>query len=71
MIEVILTGLTGVLARAEAEDPEAALVAGRTLWEDHQDHYAGRLSLAFIVDGSLLCDGVTLDDVGRSLAVTA
>jgi hypothetical protein len=71
MIEVTLSDLTGVLAWAEAEDAEAALVAARTLYADHQACYYGRLALSFLVDGALILGGVSLADISSSLAAVA
>jgi hypothetical protein len=71
MIEVILRDLSGVLARAEADDPEAALVAARTLYADHQAAYYGRLTLSFEVEGALILGGVSLADISSSLMAVA
>jgi hypothetical protein len=55
MIDVIVTGcLAGYEARAEAPDPESAVVAARTLWDDAQDAalgYVNRCVIVFKVDG--------------------
>jgi hypothetical protein len=69
MIEIILSDITGVLAWAEAEDPEAALLAARTLVDDEGDQYYGSLSLSFLVDGSLLCKGLSLSQLSGPLAL--
>lgn len=68
MIEIVVSDLSGVLARAEAEDPEAALVAARTLYQDHSDRYYGRLNVSFLVEGSLIAGGVGLAAIGSALA---
>jgi hypothetical protein len=70
MIEVILSDMTGVLARVfDIEDPAVALIAARTLWEDAgRDGYHGRLSLDFVVGGASLVSGVTLTQISSSLA---
>lgn len=60
MIEITVVGcLGGYEARAEADDPESAMVAARTLWADAQDaiqvadrRYHNRCVTTFAVDGT-------------------
>jgi hypothetical protein len=70
MIEVVLSDLTGVVARAEGDCPECALIAARTLWDDMVGvPYAGKLTLQFVVAGRVVYASTNLEDVVRSLAL--
>jgi hypothetical protein len=58
MIEVIIKHSGEMVASAEAETPEAALLAARTMWDEHMDYagtYGIRHAMAtyFFVDGKL------------------
>lgn len=55
MIEVITFRTGGLVDRAEAETPEAALLAGQILYDEGlQDHYGDKLSVGFYVGGKLV-----------------
>jgi hypothetical protein len=58
VIDVTVTGNLGdYVARAEAPDPESALVAARTLWDDAQDAVAPYFNgcvILFALDGKPL-----------------
>lgn len=63
MIEVTLRDVGQVLAWAEAEDPEAALVAARTLWDDMVGvPYYGKLTLEIRVGDRLVYSGSAITD---------
>ncbi len=49
---------------AEAEDPEAAKTAARTLLQEARDQGCGRPTASFIVDGQLVRSGVTRAELG-------
>lgn len=71
MIDVTLHDTAGIVATAEADDPESALVAARTLWDDHRSCYAGKLRLEIAVAGRIVYTGSTIEDVVRSLGAAA
>lgn len=56
MIEVIVISRSSVVARAEADSPEAALLAGRTLHDEAVPHVMGAraLTVGFYVEGKLV-----------------
>lgn len=59
MIEIRLTNGDW----AEAEDPEAAVVAARCLLREASDTYYSRPEASFYVDGKLVRAGVRLQDL--------
>ena len=61
MIEIVLSDRSGIVARAEADDPESAVAAAVTLAADARrawpiQGYARTLAARFYVDGTLVAE---------------
>ena len=59
MIEILFYRSDRLMAQAEADDPEAALLAARTLWDDDRAAWAVQGAekarrVVFMVDGQMV-----------------